>query len=149
MTPLRSVLAVLAGAIVVIFVRSVLEQTLVGALADTPQLDQDGYLAIRNRPAVLTATLVAYGLAATLAGYILARIAGAREIPHALAAAAVLIAAYAFAFTSDNPMLPPVWARAVILVVTPPALAAGAAVRAQVRALRAEQAGSARSEERS
>ena len=148
MSPMRSILAVLTGVVLVIFVRSVLEQTLVGALADAP-LDESVYLAIRNRPLVLAATLVGHALAATLAGYIVARIAGEREVQHALIAAAVLVAAYAFAFTADNPMLPPTWARIVILLITAPALAAGAAVRAQVRALHAEGAGPSRPEERS
>jgi hypothetical protein len=141
MNPVRSALAVLAGVMLLGFIDQTLERTLVSAIADAPPTDEASYLAVRNRPLVLVVTLVAHGFAAMLAGYILAKIAGAYETRHAIAAAAVLTVAYAFAFLSDNAMLPPVWVRVAILFVTPAALLAGATVRAQARTIQAEQVG--------
>jgi hypothetical protein len=146
LNPLRSVLAVLAGAVLLGFIDQTLERTLVSALADAPPTNEAAYLAIRNQPLVLAATLVTHALAATLAGYILAKIAGSRERHHAVAAAVVLTVAYAFAFVNPNVMLPPVWVRIVMLVVTPPANSAGASIRADARAIQ-EEAAAARPEE--
>ena len=148
MTLARGAAAVLIGAILLGFIDQTLERVLVTALADTPPADEASYLAVRNRPAVLVLTLISHALAATLAGYILAKIAGAWEVRHAIAAAALLVVVYVFAFMSDNVLLPPVWVRAVMLIVTPPALIAGASIRAQARSIQPEAA-VARPEERS
>ena len=138
MNPLRSVVAVLGGVVVLSFMDRVLEGTLVSALADAPPTDQASYLAVRNRPLVLAVTLVVHTMAAVLAGYITGRIAGGQETRHAIGAGAVLMAAYLWAFLLDNPMLPPVWVRIVMLLVTVPALVGGAIVRTQARSLRTE-----------
>ena len=148
MNPLRSAIAVVAGVMLLAFLDRTLEQTLVRAIAETPPTDVESYLAIRNRPLVLGVTLVAHALAATLAGYILAKIAGAHEVRHAMAAAVAVTVTYAIGFASGNLMLPPVWVRVVLLIVTPPALIAGAAVRADARAIQSE-GGTSRQEERS
>jgi hypothetical protein len=149
MNPLRSALAVLGGAMLLGFMDQTLERTLVSAIAAAPPADDASYMAIRNRPLVLAVTLVTHALAATLAGYILAKIAGAHEVRHAIGTAVALTIVYAVAFASENAMLPPAWVRAAILVITPPALVAGATVRAQARAIQAEQADTPRPEERS
>ena len=138
MNPVRSVVAVIAGAALISFIDRTLEQILVRAIADVPPVNEATYLAVRNRPAVLVATLVTHALAATLSGYIVAKIAGRDEMRHAIAAAVVLTIGYAFAFMSDNVMLPPVWVRVAMLVVTAPALLAGASIRAQARSIQAE-----------
>lgn len=138
MSPLRSVVAVLGGVVVLSFIDRVLEGTLVSALAEAPPTDQASYLAVRNRPVVLAVTLVAHTMAALLAGYMTGRIAGGQETRHAIGAGAVLMAAYVWAFLIANPMLPPVWVRIVMLVVTMPALVGGAMIRAQARSIRAE-----------
>jgi hypothetical protein len=149
MSPLRSIAAILGGAVLLGFMDRTLERTLVAAMAEAPPADEAAYLAIRDQPLVLGVTVATHGLAAILAGYIGAKIAGAHEARHALATAVLLIAGYAVAFTSDNVMLPPVWVRVALLVITAPALLAGASIRAQARALPSEQAGTARPEERS
>ena len=148
MNPLRSAVAVIAGAILILFMHGTLEQTLVRAIADGPVTNEAGFVAVRNRPAVLALSLVTLGLASTLAGYIVAKIAGAREVRHAIGAAIVMTGIYVFAFFGDNVMLPPVWVRVAMLVVTPPALIAGASIRAQARAIQ-QEAAVARPEERS
>jgi hypothetical protein len=144
----RSTAAVLVGAILLRFVDQTLERVLVSAIAAAPPIDEASYLAVRNRPMVLAITLITHALAATLAGYILAKIAGAWEVRHATAAAAVLAVAYVFAFMSDNVLLPPVWVRVAMLIVTPPALIAGASIRAQARSIQ-QEAAAQRPEERS
>ncbi len=150
MTVIRSILAILGGVLLLNFMDQTLERVLVQALADASPTDVASYLAIRNQPLVLVFTLVTHAFAAGLAGYILARIAGVHEMRHAAAAAAFLTASYVWAFTmSDNPMLPPVWVRGVLLVVTAPALLGGASVRAQVRSIQSETGGAVRPEERS
>jgi hypothetical protein len=133
MNPLRSVVAVLAGMMLLNFIDLTLERIMVNAVADVVPADAAAYVAIRNQPLILAATLVTHALAATLVGYVVAKIAGAHEIRHAVAAAVAVTVTFAMAFASENPMLPPTWVRAVILIVTPPALLGGAAVRAQAR----------------
>lgn len=149
MTPLRSAVAVLAAVMLLGFMDQTLERTLVSALADAPPADEGSYLAVRNRPLVLGVTLVAHMFSAALAGYILARIAGAHEVRLAAAAAVAVLVTYAFAFTSGSVMLPPVWVRVALVIVTPPALIAGAFIRAEARSIQSEGAESSRSEERS
>jgi hypothetical protein len=144
----RSAAAVLIGAVILGFIDQTLERVLVSALAATPPTDEASYLAVRNRPVVLVITLITHALAATLAGYILAKIAGMYEVRHAIAAAAVLAVLYLFAFMSENVMLPPVWVRLAMLIVTPPALIAGASIRAQARSIQ-QEAAAVRPEERS
>lgn len=144
--PLRSVAAVLGGVLLLGFMDRILEGTLVNALADATPTDDASYLAVRNRPMVLAVTLITHTLASLLAGYIIGRIAGMQETRHAIAAGAVLMAAYIWAFLSDNPMLPPVWVRVAMLLVTVPALVGGATIRAQARTAH-EEAGD-RPEER-
>lgn len=133
MSPLRSVVAVLGGVVVLSLMDRVLEGTLVSALAEGPPTDQASYVAVRNRPLVLVVTLAAHTMTALLAGYITGRLAGGQETRHAIGAGAVLTAAYMWAFVLDNPMLPPVWVRIAMLLVTVPALVGGAMIRAQAR----------------
>ena len=144
----RSAAAILIGVVMLGFIDQTLERVLVTALAAAPPVDEASYLAVRNRPAVLVMTLISHALAATLAGYILAKIAGTHEVRHAMAAAAVLAVIYVVAFVSENVLLPPVWVRVAMLAVTPPALIAGASIRAQARSIQ-QEAAAPRPEERS
>jgi uncharacterized membrane protein len=135
---MRSVAAVLGGAAVLWLLDGVLEGMLVRALADTLPTDQLSYLAVRNQPMTLALMLVTHLVAALLAGYITGRIAGTQEVRHAMGAGAVLLAVYAGAFLGDNPMLPPVWMRVTMLLVTLPVLVGGASIRAQAREIQSE-----------
>ena len=63
-------------------------------------------------------------------------------------AALVMTGVYAFAFAGQNVMLPPVWVRVAMLIVTPSALMAGASIRAQARVIQ-QEAAAERPEERS
>lgn len=148
MTSVRSIIAVLGGVLLLGFMDQTLEQTLVRAIAEVPPTDAASYLAVRNRPLVLGVTLVTHVFAASLAGYMIAKIAVAHEMRHAMAAAALQTAAYVWAFTmSENMLLPPVWTRVAFLAVTAPALLAGASIRAQARSIQSEAAGGIRPEE--
>ena len=148
MTLLRSGAAVIAGALLILFVHGTLEQTLVRAMADGPITSEAAFVAVRNRPVVLVLTIVTLVLASTLAGYIVAKIAGAHEVRHAIGSAVIMTGAYALAFIGENVMLPPMWVRVAMVIVTPPALIAGASVRAQARSIH-QEAAAARPEERS
>ena len=134
----RSVAVVLVALLLIGFIDQTLERTLVTALAQGAISDEASYLAIRNRPMVLMMTLVTHALASVLTGYILAKLAGTNEVQHAIAAAVIATIAYAFAFVTPNLMLPPFWVRAAVLLITPPALIAGAYIRGQARIIRAE-----------
>jgi hypothetical protein len=138
--PVRSAIAVLGGILLLNFMDATLERVLVSAIAQSAPLDQTAYLAVRNRPMVLMMTLATHALSSGLTGYIVAKVAGAHEVKHALAVAVVLVAGYAATFFTDNAMLPPVWVRAAMIVLTPPGLAGGAHVFAEARAIRAEEA---------
>jgi hypothetical protein len=128
------------------FMDATFAQILVSALGDGPPADAAAFLAVRNRPLVLALVVATHALAALLVGYILGRIAGAREVRHALAAAIVITVVYVVAFVGNNPMLPPVWVRVAMLVLTPPALVGGAHIRGEARAVHDEQTGTVRSD---
>src|SRR4029079_17657660 len=101
--------------------------------------DEAAYLAVRNRPIVLAVTLVTHGLASLLTGYVLAKLAGTGEVRHAAATAGLFTIAMIGAAAAPNVMLPPIWVRMVMLLITPPALIAGAYVRGQARMIREER----------
>ena len=136
----RSIAVVVAGLLLLGFIDQTLERTLVMVLAQGVEIkDEASYLAIRNRPIVLAVTLVTHGLASLLTGYVLAKLAGVREVQHAAATAGLFTVAMIGASASPNVMLPPIWVRMVMLAITPPALIAGAYVRGQARVIREER----------
>jgi hypothetical protein len=134
----RSVGVVLVALLLIGFIDQTLERTVVNAIGQGAVKDEASYVAVRNRPVVLALTVITHGLASLLTGYVLGKLAGANEVQHAIAAAVLATIAYAFAFVTPNVMLPPVWVRIVVLLITPPALVAGAYVRGQARLIRLE-----------
>ena len=136
----RSIAVVVAGLLLLGFIDQTLERTLVMVLAQGVEIkDEAAYLAIRNRPMVLAITLVTHGFASLLTGYVLAKLAGRSEVQHAAATAGLFTVAMIGASASPNVMLPPIWVRMVMLLITPPALIAGAYVRGQARIIREER----------
>ena len=135
----RSIVVVLAAALLLGFIDQTLEQTLVMALADAPVKDEASYLAVRNRPQVLAVLLVTHAVAALLTGYVLAKLAGSHEVQHAAATAALVTLLLAAASAAPNVLVPPVWVRVAMAVITPPALIAGAYIRGEARVIRAER----------
>jgi len=136
----RSVAVVVAGLLLLGFIDQTLERTLVLTMAQGVEIkDEAAYLAIRNRPVVLAVTLITHGLASLLTGYVLAKLAGKNEVQHAAATAGLFTVAMIGASAAPNVMLPPIWVRMVMLLITPPALIAGAYVRGQARTIREER----------
>jgi hypothetical protein len=130
--PLRTALAVIGGVALISFIVEPLEFTLVNAVAEEPVRDMAGYFAVRNTPAMLAGKMVYNTLAALLGGYITAKIAGAEEMKHGALAAAVQTTALVWGFTAgEYASFTPVWMRMALVVVTGPAMLAGAWVRAQ------------------
>lgn len=137
MNPLRSLIAVLGGIALISLIVEPLEFTLVNAVADQPIADMAAYFAIRNRPGMLAAKLVYNTLAALLGGYMTAKIAGATEMTHAAVAAAAQTAALIWGFTaSEFAPYTPVWMRVALVLLTGPAMMAGAIIRKQAAEVR-------------
>ena len=129
---LRSILAILGGIGLVSLVTQALEFTLVGAAADGQLTDMAHYFEVRNRPSILAAGLVYNTVAAVLGGYMTARIAGRQEMAHARIAALVLTASLIYGFTAGEfAQFTPAWMRIALIIITAPAMLAGAMVRAR------------------
>jgi len=136
--PVRSVLAVLGGIVLISLVVESVEFMVVNATATEPLIDFADYFAVRNRPGILGAKLVYNTAAALLGGYMVAKIAGYAELLHAGVAAliqtAVLVSS-AFG-QGEYAQYTPGWMWVALVVLTGPAMMGGAAVRA--RAARVE-----------
>jgi hypothetical protein len=135
MNPVRSLLAVLGGILLISLLVEPLEFTLVGAIAGGPVTDIEGYFAVRNRPGFLAAKVVYNTAAALLGGYMVAKIAGHAEMWHAGVAAALQTAALIWGATaSEYAPFTPVWMWVVLTLLTGPAMLAGGAVRTRAGA---------------
>jgi heme/copper-type cytochrome/quinol oxidase subunit 3 len=132
MNPIRSLVAVLGGILLISVVVEVLEFTLVSARAGGAITDMAGYFAVRNQPAMLAAKLVYNTLAAVLGGYMIAKIAGSRELLHGALGALLQTGAFGWGFTAgEYAAFTPVWMRIALVALTAPAMLAGAAIRAR------------------
>jgi hypothetical protein len=132
---IRSTVAVIGGLALTSLLTQLLEFAVVSA-AGGGVTDMPGYFAVRNRPGVFAAVLASGTLVAVLGGYIAAKVAGQREVVHGLVMAAIQTAALAFGATvGDFATMVPLWMRIATVLVTGPAMLAGAAIRqAAVRA---------------
>jgi hypothetical protein len=93
------------------------------------------YFAVRNRPVILAAKLLYNTLAAILAGYMTAKIAGLRELLHAAVVAIVQTMALVWGFTAgEYASFTPVWMRVALVLTTGPAMMLGASIRARATA---------------
>lgn len=131
---IRSIIAVMGGVLLYSVLDQVLETTLVRAMATGPIADEAGYFAVRNQPTALAAKVIFGGLVAVLAGYLSAKIAGAEEIQHGLASAAIQTASMAWGYTvGEYAALTPLWARIALVLTTAPIMIGGAAIRRKAR----------------
>lgn len=131
---IRSVIAVMGGVLMYSVVSETLETTLVRAMADGPINDMTAYFAVRNQPVVLAVKIVVGLFTGVLAGYLSAKVAGAEELQHGAATAAIQTAAMVWGYTGgEYAALTPVWARIVLVLTTAPAMLVGAAVRRKAR----------------
>ena len=138
--PIRSIIAVLGAFGLVALVTEALEFTLVSAVSGGSITDMAQYLAIRNRPGMLAAKIAYTGVAGILGGYMAAKVAGTREMLHGGLAAAFQTLTLLWGFTAGEfAASMPLWARAAIVLVTGPAMIAGAAIRARAAAARASR----------
>jgi len=134
-SPIRSIIAVLGGIGLFALVTETLEFTLVTAAAGGSINDMAAYFAARNRPVILAAKLLYNTLAAILAGYMTAKIAGRRELLHAAVVAVVQTIALVWGFTAgEYASFTPGWTRVVLVLTTGPAMVLGASIRARATA---------------
>ena len=132
MSPVKSLLALLVGMGLFRLVVAILETVLVGAAANGPLASEAEYFAVRNQPAILAAALGYNSAAAFLAGYVMTKIAGTRDVMLGGIGAAVQTAALVWSFTAgEYAPYTPVWTRIALVMLTGPAMVAGAAVRAR------------------
>ena len=132
MNPVRSLLGLLVGMGLFRLVVAVLETALVGAAANGPVASEAAYFAVRNQPAMLAAALGYHSAAAFLAGYVMTKVSGTRDVMLAGVGAAVQTAALIWNFTGgEYATYTPVWTRIALVVLVGPAMVAGAAVRAR------------------
>ena len=138
--PLRSLLAVVVGLVLIRLLGQILEQTLVLSIADQPPTDVASYVAVRNRGWVTTVLLGVHAFVSVMAGYVVGKIAGEQEVRHSVIVGALQLVLFLWAFTAaDASVLPPLWARLALLAISVPALAAGATVRADARLIHTAQ----------
>lgn len=132
MSPIRSIVAVLGGILLVSVTVQVLEFTLVNARAGGAIMDMRGYFAVHNQPVMLAAKLVYNTFAAVLGGYMTAKVAGHRHMLHGVVAALLLTAALIRGSTAgEYAEFTPVWMRVALVLLTGPAMVAGASIRAR------------------
>ena len=115
-------------------VTMLLETLLVWSNSDAPPPDYAAYYAVLSRPGVAAVKLVIDSLAAVWAGYMAAKVAGERELTYGLLAALVVTVQIGWQhLASEFAGATPVWMRAGLLLLTAPAMLAGAWVRGQAR----------------
>ena len=132
----RSVIAVLGGIVLVSFLMEILEPPAVAWLAAQRPADMDAYLAARTEPAVLWARGGLYVFVGILAGYMVAKIAGAYEMAHALVAALMQCVIMFNSFSADPAGAAiPLAVRIGLTAATGAAIMAGAAIRARAAGL--------------
>jgi hypothetical protein len=132
---IRSIIAVLGGIGLFALVTETLEFTLVSAAAGGSISDMAAYFAVRNRPVILAAKLLYNTLAAILAGYMTAKIAGSHELLHAVVVAVVQTLALIWSFTAgEYAAFTPIWTRVALVLTTGPAMVLGASIRARATA---------------
>ena len=137
--PVRGITGALGALVLFSAVTQVLEYTLVSAVAGGTVKDMASYLAALNRPSLLAAKAIGNLMAALLAGYMAGRIAQTREVLFAGLAAAAETCSLVYGFTMGEYAVLPLWIRVLLVVITGPAMIAGAWVRMQARLALKEQ----------
>jgi hypothetical protein len=124
---LRSVLAVLAGLLLISAIVEPLEFGLVALVNRGVTTDQDVYFRLRNQPAFLAAKLVYNTAAAFVGGFIAAWLARRAPAAHGMALGVIQTAAFGFAVTSPEiRRSTPDWMWACLIVLTFAGIMAGA-----------------------
>jgi len=132
MNPVQGLLALLVGMGLFRLVVAVLENVLLDATANGPLSSEAEYFTVRNQPAILAAALDYNSAAALLAGYVMTKIAGTRDVMLGGTGAGVQTAALVRRFTDgEYAAYTPAWMRIAFVVLTGPAMVTGAALRAR------------------
>jgi hypothetical protein len=133
---MQNLLGLLVGMGVFRLVVAVLETALVGAVSDGAVTSEAEYFTVRNQPAMLAAALAYNSAAAFLGGYVMAKLAGARDLMLGGIGATVQTAILVWGFTAgEYADWTPVWARFALVLLIGPAMVVGAAVRARAARL--------------
>jgi hypothetical protein len=111
-----------------------LEMMLVGTNSETPPADYAAHYAVLSRPGVAAAKLAVDALVAVWAGYMAAKVAGERELTYGVLAALAVTTELAWQhLASEFAGATPWWMRTGLLLITAPAMLAGAWVRGRAR----------------
>jgi hypothetical protein len=135
MTALRSVIAVIAGLLLISLIVEPLEFALVALVHGEPTTDPEIYSSVRNRPLFLAAKLVYNTLAAVAGGFVAARLAPRAPIHHAIALVIVQTAAFAYAIATPEMRRTtpdPIWV--CLFVLTAIGIMGGAHLQRRMRA---------------
>lgn len=127
---LRSVLAVVAGLVLITLIVEPIEFALVALANGGVTTDQDVYFAVRNQPAFLAAKLVYNSLAAIAGGYAAAWLAGRAPMAHGIVLA--LVQTVAFGWALSQPTVRPTtpdWVWACLIALSFAGILAGSALR--------------------
>jgi hypothetical protein len=138
MHTLRSVLAVVAGLVLISLIVEPIEFLLVGLLNRGLTTDPDIYFQVRNQPAVLAAKLVYNTAAAIVGGWVAAWVARRAPVAHGIVLAGIQTAAFGWAVA--NPALrrsTPDWMWACLIVLTFAGIIVGALLQSRRIALAA------------
>ena len=127
---LRSVLALVAGMLLITIAVELVEFLLVALLSGGIVTDQAAYFEMRNRTGFLAAKLGYNALGGVLGGYAAAAFAGRRYLLHAALLAGLQTAAFALAMVQpDLARTAPGWAWVGFTVTTAAGIFAGARIR--------------------
>lgn len=127
----RSVIAVLGAIVIIFFLTGLLEGPAIGVLAARRPATMEELVAARAEPAVVLARLGIAGVVSLLAGYLTGKIAGRREVTHALVAAAIQSFILVRDFAAQSGGAVPITTQLVFVFVTVGAMILGATVRAR------------------
>lgn len=136
----RGITAILGALVLFSAATQVLEYTLVTASAGGTIQDMASYLAILNRPSLLAGKAAANLMVALLAGYMAAKVARTHEMLFASIAAAAETCSLVYGFTTGEYAALPLWFRGLSVLITGPAMMAGAWIRMQARLATGEHA---------
>jgi hypothetical protein len=127
MKVLRSVVAVLAGLVLISAIVEPLEFMLVALVNGQPTTDPDRYFAVRNQPLFLAAKLLYNTVAAVGAGVVTAWLAPRAWVRHGIALAVIQTVAFAWALaTPELRRTTPDWMWAALIPLTSAGIVLGA-----------------------
>lgn len=127
MKVLRSVVAVLAGLVLISAIVEPLEFMLVALVNGQPTTDPDRYIAVRNQPVFLAAKLLYNTVAAVGAGFVTARLAPRAGVRHGIAVAIIQTVAFGWAVASPElRRTTPDWMWAALIPLTAAGIVLGA-----------------------